>query len=663
MAHTAVLRSQNRAISKGTDPKVATCRGKLQNKRSVLNQEINKELKLRAGAENLLRATKNRKLKETVALELSFMNSNLQLLKDEMAQLNSSVEIYQDDSAEHIMPMIPLGLKETKDIDFKDAFQDFISEHYSEDCRLYEEAISDFTKLRQDIQFPRRDSSGISLLIHYFNQLYYVERRFFPPDRSMGIYFEWYDSLTGVPSCQKTVAFEKACVLFNVAAIHTQIGAKQNRLSEKGLDQAIGCFLRAAGTYTYIQETFVNAPSMDLSSNMMTLLAKIMMAQAQECLFEKLELQVHNKTDYDLSMDLGQEAAQVSEIYANIYSLTSLEGIAGYIPDTWVSLIQVKKEHYAALSYHYTGIGVWEVPTSNDKHNNSCSTSNSSNRRRSMHSAGSSSPATITDENRKQLGKALLKLSILFHEEALRIQRLCRELRSKNSLAEVLKSAMNITIDVLNDEGGLEEIGDDDFYCDTIEPPVIEPCSKFQLSLTPPDFGSLPAEDLFAKLGPVAVFSAKHHWTAPKTLKLKKTGQRGSSHNGGVGSGGGGTGNGGSFGFSVRGDAPVTIRDVESGSIAQYAGMKEGDVIVGIGDEDVKWANSDHVAKLIKHFQDSLVMKVVTPINRDSNRYLHNRQHIVDSKNMMNNKLSTPHDKLSPRSSILRKKIWNPFRK
>lgn len=39
----------------GSDPRVATCRGKLQNKRSKLNLEINKELRLRAGAENLFR--------------------------------------------------------------------------------------------------------------------------------------------------------------------------------------------------------------------------------------------------------------------------------------------------------------------------------------------------------------------------------------------------------------------------------------------------------------------------------------------------------------------------------------------------------------------------------------------------------------------------------
>ena len=45
----------------------------------------------------IVRATTNRKLRETVALELSFVNSNLQLLKEQLAELNSSVELYQNE--------------------------------------------------------------------------------------------------------------------------------------------------------------------------------------------------------------------------------------------------------------------------------------------------------------------------------------------------------------------------------------------------------------------------------------------------------------------------------------------------------------------------------------------------------------------------------------
>ena len=70
-------------------------------------------------------------------------------------------------------------------------FQDFILEHYSEDGADYENAIAEFMDIRQAMRTPTRDANGISLLFEHFNQLYFVERRFFPPDRSLGIYFEW----------------------------------------------------------------------------------------------------------------------------------------------------------------------------------------------------------------------------------------------------------------------------------------------------------------------------------------------------------------------------------------------------------------------------------------------------------------------------------------
>lgn len=60
------------------------------------------------------------------------------------------------------------------------------------------------------------------------------------------------------------MAFEKACILFNLGAIYTQIGAKQDRSLEKGLDAAVDNFLRAAGVFRHIFDTFTNAPSMDL---------------------------------------------------------------------------------------------------------------------------------------------------------------------------------------------------------------------------------------------------------------------------------------------------------------------------------------------------------------------------------------------------------------
>ena len=56
-----------------------------------------------------------------------------------------------------------------------------------------------------------------------------------------------YDSLTGVPAQQRALAFEKGSVLFNIGALHTQIGARQDRSCAEGARRAMEAFQRAAG--------------------------------------------------------------------------------------------------------------------------------------------------------------------------------------------------------------------------------------------------------------------------------------------------------------------------------------------------------------------------------------------------------------------------------
>ena len=43
----------------------------------------------------------------------------------------------------------------------------------------------------QAMRTPQRSSTGLTLLFEYYNQLYFIERRLFPPDRHLGVYFEW----------------------------------------------------------------------------------------------------------------------------------------------------------------------------------------------------------------------------------------------------------------------------------------------------------------------------------------------------------------------------------------------------------------------------------------------------------------------------------------
>lgn len=642
--------SNNESLSfcfiRGSDPRAATCRGKLQTRRCKLNQEINKELRLRAGAENLYKATTNRKLRDTVALELSFVNSNLQLLKEQLAELNSSVEIYQNNSQDGIMPMIPLGLKETKEIDFMEPFSDFILEHYSEEPSIYLDAIADITDTRQASRTPSRDSQGVALLFRYYNLLYYVERRFFPPDRNLGVYFEWYDSLTGVPSCQRTIAFEKACTLFNLGAIYTQIGARHDRSTEKGLDAAVDSFLRAAGIFRHIYDTFTNAPSMDLKPQVLDVLVSLMLSQARECLFEKLQLQIESlglTESSHLFKDLAGEAAQLTYEYNEMHKNIQMNDTHTYLPECWAGLVPLKAEFYKALAHHYEArsidINADKASLSTKKSQTASNESFIGNAREAMRAAAAANDDNDEDSiSLPALKRAHLKEALASHEESQRLQRMCRYLKNKIALAQVIKEAQYKTQDEF--AKFCEEIPEneiDDIY-DVIDVQV-EGCSKFTMSLTGPDFTSYKIEDPFKRLGPIAIFSARRHWTAPRCVRLQKgsVGYHDVSNKALATSATAAdchchcamTSDGQelpccllkdeieSFGFHVRGDAPVIISHVEINSLADLGGIKEGDFIVEIAGIDVKWYSHQQVVRLIQSCGATLELKVITPMDRN----------------------------------------------
>uniref|UniRef100_A0A8C0BMM6 Rhophilin Rho GTPase binding protein 1 n=1 Tax=Buteo japonicus TaxID=224669 RepID=A0A8C0BMM6_9AVES len=328
-----------------------TQRSKLQHRRARINQQINKEMRMRAGAENLFRATSNHKVKETVALELSYVNSNLQLLKEELEELNSSMDVYQNDSESISVPMIPLGLKETKELDLLVPLKDLISEHYGEEGILFEKEIKEFMELRQAMRTPSRNEAGLELLMEYYNQLYFLDSRFFPPTKSLGVFFHWYDSLTGVPSHQRALAFEKGSVLFNIGALHTQIGARQDRASLPGLNQAIDAFQKAAGAFNYLKENFSNAPSLDMSAASLNMLVRLMVAQVQECVFEKMTL---------LRAHTPQE--RTAYVYSLVHQTMTQAHVKDYVPFSWTTMVHVKSEHFKALSHYFAAIALCDCP-------------------------------------------------------------------------------------------------------------------------------------------------------------------------------------------------------------------------------------------------------------------------------------------------------------
>ncbi|XP_054458996.1 rhophilin-1 [Anoplopoma fimbria] len=580
------------SIRKGCDPFAQTQRSKLQHRRARINQQINKEMRMRAGAENLFRATTNNKVKETVALELSFVNSNLQLLKEELEELNSNMEVYQTDSEAINVPMIPLGLKETKEVDFTVSIQDFICEHYGEDSSLYDKEIKELMELRQAMRTPSRNQAGLELLMEYYNQLYYLDQRFFPLHRNLGVHFHWYDSLTGVPSSQRTLAFEKGSVLFNIGALYTQIGARQDRSATAGIDRAIDAFQRAAGAFNYLKENFSNAPSLDMSGPSLCMLVRLMVSQVQECVFERVTLTTQD-TRFTSQLRLAQEAARVSDVYLLVQQTMTQPLMKDYVPFSWASMVQVKSEHFRALSHYYAAVALCDHTLSAEEE---CDEESEKAFLQFYISSPAGPPLSqvLQDpEKRRKLGKAHLRRAVIRHEEAMRVHSLCKILRKMDILQDVLSLTHKRSLDKYS------ELDREDDFDETAEAPEIQSQTHQKPDITPTNFSTVQVTDIFQRLGPLSVFCARARWGPVRVICL----QRGE----------------GGLGLTLRGDSPVLVAGVVPGGCAAEAGLREGDYIVAVDGEDCKWAKHGEVVQMLKSCSDRGVeLSVVTLHSHDT---------------------------------------------
>ncbi|KAF0883086.1 RHPN1 protein, partial [Crocuta crocuta] len=573
----------------GCDPLAQTPRGRLQSRRAQVHQQINKELRMRTGAENLYRATSNAWVRETVALELSYVNSSLQLLKEELEELNGKSGLNGSGSSEGVtVPMIPLGLKETKELDWSTPLRELISGHFGEDSASYEAEIRELEDLRQAIRTPSRGEAGLELLMAYYNQLCFLDARFVTPTRSLGLLFQWYDSLTGVPAQQRALAFEKGSVLFNIGALYTQIGACQDRSCPEGTRLAIEAFQRAAGAFSLLRENFSRAPSPDMSPASLSMLERLMTAQAQECIFEGLLLPSPEAPQGCLAqLRLAQEAAQVAAEYRLAHQSMAQPPVRDYVPFAWTALVRVKAEFFRALAHYHAAAALCDSsPAEAD-----CPAPPQAILGLPPTSGPPGAAPPQEQEGRRMLGKAHLKRAILGQEEALRLHAVGRALRSVDLLQAVLARALRRSL------ARYSELEREDDFLEATEAPGVPPKTQQKPEVRAPSFSRVKVTDIFHRLGPLSVFSAKNCWRLVGPVRVTR-GEAG-------------------FGLTLRGDAPVLIAAVIPGGPAEAAGLREGDYIVSLNGRPCKWwKHAEVVAQLRGAGAEGVSLQAVTLLPR-----------------------------------------------
>ncbi|KAK2740731.1 bck1-like resistance to osmotic shock [Myotisia sp. PD_48] len=231
-------------------------------------------------------------------------------------------------------PMISCPLKQTAEIDWIQPLKAYIRQTYGDDPDRYSDECNTLNRLRQDMRGAGKDSvSGRDLLYRYYGQLELLDLR--------------YDAFTQKATSQYSLAYEKASIIFNIAAVLSCHAAAQNISDDTGTKVAYHGFQASAGMFTYINDNFLHAPSTDLSRDTVKTMIAITLAQAQEVFIER-SIMAQKKSGF-----LAKLSSHASLLYSQATEGVQENVSKGIFEKVWGVLVSAKTSYMASLAAYY----------------------------------------------------------------------------------------------------------------------------------------------------------------------------------------------------------------------------------------------------------------------------------------------------------------------
>ncbi|KAL6911738.1 hypothetical protein ACP4OV_000543 [Aristida adscensionis] len=169
--------------------------------------------------------------------------------------------------------------------------------------------------------------------------------------------FTWHDAFRPhLRHASASLRFEKAALVFNVGAASSRIAAAVGRATEGGVKAACLEFQRAAGAFRAVGEMMEEeeGATVDMSPQAAAMLERLMLAQAQECCFER-------------ALAAGTSPAACSKVarqaalyYEEAYAALIAPSLQNHFERSWVSQVQLKAAQFNAEACYRYAIGLHE---------------------------------------------------------------------------------------------------------------------------------------------------------------------------------------------------------------------------------------------------------------------------------------------------------------
>jgi programmed cell death 6-interacting protein len=146
---------------------------------------------------------------------------------------------------------------------------------------------------------------------------------------------------------QNNLRFELANILFNLAALYSQLAYALNRTTADGLKQACNYSCQAAGVLSHLRTDIIpdlrSSPPEDMDEITLQSLELLLLAQGQECFWQKAV------KDGLKDASIARLAAKVSDFYGDTGDLAVKSNA---ISTEWIHHMTAKHHHFAAAAQY-----------------------------------------------------------------------------------------------------------------------------------------------------------------------------------------------------------------------------------------------------------------------------------------------------------------------
>ncbi|KAB7496244.1 Tyrosine-protein phosphatase non-receptor type 23 [Armadillidium nasatum] len=246
------------------------------------------------------------------------------------------------------LPMLSFPVKlTTKPVDFGECLKRYIQLHYHEDPESYNNEITELESLRRSAVNASTDFIGCSSLKKYYCQLHYLISRFPPEELGSKLQNSAFDQSV---SESGDINYEMNNILYNIATLHTILGAADARTSPDGMKISCTHFQCASWAFQVLSQN--SKGEGDFNPLLITFMTHLALSQAQECILEK------SMTDNRKPNIIAKVAMQVVD-YLRL-TLKNLESFrkssTSAVSLVWQRHCDFKIAYYLAVTYYHQGL-------------------------------------------------------------------------------------------------------------------------------------------------------------------------------------------------------------------------------------------------------------------------------------------------------------------